>query len=125
MGDLLHIAVIGLTYDVVGVLILGHAFFGKSLEAILIESGTYWGGNDALMKSLIETKVDGIAGTTMLLVGFFLQLISYLHVDNKLASSILWGALLILVAGYFLGGRRRIVTAQLSRAAALRKKAEA
>ncbi|MEK7748058.1 MAG: hypothetical protein AAB300_03185, partial [Nitrospirota bacterium] len=64
---------VGLMYDGVGVVALGFALFLKSVKAMVIESGTYFGGNNALLESLIQQRTDVVAGTSFLVVGFFLQ----------------------------------------------------
>ena len=44
MDHLLQLNSVGLAFDGLGVAILGFAFFAKSLPALIVESGTYWGG---------------------------------------------------------------------------------
>ena len=73
MDELFTLTAVGLAYDGFGIVILGFAFFSKSIQSMMIESGTYYGGNNALLESLIQARTDGVSGTTLLVAGFVLQ----------------------------------------------------
>ena len=102
MEHLFQLSTIGLAYDGVGVAILGFAFFSKSLDAQIVESGTYYGGNDAVLRSLIQSQTDGVVGTILLLTGFMLQLLASVGVRCELFGQILAVFLLVAGIGYFL-----------------------
>jgi len=99
-----------------GVAILGFAFFSKSLSALIVESGSYWGGNNALLESLIQSQADGVAGTFLLLVGFVLQFLGSLGIQCEIAAQLSWSVLAILLVAYVTIVRRRLVAGRLRRA---------
>ena len=66
LDQIFSFTAIGLAYDGVGIAVLGFAFFSRSIPAMMIESGTYWGGNDALLESLVRSRTDGVTGTARL-----------------------------------------------------------
>jgi hypothetical protein len=74
----LQLTPIGLIYDVFGVIYLGIAFFFKSKEAIIQESGTYWDSNPHMLHGLTSSKFDGLLGSLLLLIGFIFQMLGYL-----------------------------------------------
>ncbi len=104
---------VGLVFDGVGVVILGFAFFTRSVKAMAVESGTFYDGNDALIKSLIESRTDGIAGTLVLLLGFVLQLLSAIGVECVVAAKVLLVSLVGLMLIYCFLIRSRLVNKQL------------
>lgn len=122
MEHLFQLSTIGLTYDGVGVAILGFAFFSKSLDALIVESGTYYGGNNAALESLIQSQTDGVTGTILLLTGFILQLLASIGVRCELAGQLLAVFLLVAGIGYFLFLRRTIVGRRFQKAKQLRQK---
>lgn len=121
MEQLFQLSSVGLLYDGVGVVALGFAFFLKSVKAMMVESGTYWDGNDALLRSLIQQRTDGVVGTSLLVIGFLLQWFGSLGVRCDLVGKLL---LIVLVAAsfaYVLFLRKKLISLQVSRGAALRQ----
>src|SRR3989344_5390839 len=112
---------VGLLYDGVGVIALGFAFFLKSVRAMMIESGTYWGGNNALLESLIQQRTDGVVGTSLLVVGFFLQFLGSLGVHCESVGKVLVVALALVAFAYILFLRKKLIALQVSGGEALRK----
>jgi len=100
MEQLFHLGSVGLLYDGAGVVALGFAFFLKSTKAMMVESGTYWGGNDALLESLIQQRTDGVAGTILLFVGFLLQWSSSLGMHSDQSGKILFIILIVVSLTY-------------------------
>lgn len=105
----LHFTPCGLAYDVVGVLFLGTAFFLKTKKDIIDEAGTYWNSNPYVLRSIISSKLDGICGTSLLLIGFIYQIFGYLNFNNNnlIISSYVLLAIFILI--YIVNFRKRIV----------------
>lgn len=121
--QLIQLGSVGLIYDGVGVVVLGFAFFLKSVKEMMVESGAYWDGNDALLQSLIHQRTDGVVGTSLLLVGFLLQLLGTLGMQCKLAGELL---LVFLAAGcvaYVLYLRKKLIAIQVARSTALKQQA--
>lgn len=112
---------VGLAYDVFGIVILGYAFFSKSVEAMMVESGSYYGGNDALLRSLIESRTDGAAGTLLLVAGFIFQFLGSLGSASEVTGKALLIVLAFTIALYFVFLRNWFVSSQVSRGQALRK----
>lgn len=114
----------GLAFDGFGVAVLGYAFFSRTLKSLETESGTYWGGNNALLESLIQSRTDGISGTLLLVVGFVLQWFGAVGAEEWLVAAILYAVLALLLLGYFCGGRKALVERQLQTAIRLRNEDE-
>ena len=103
----------GLTYDVTGVVLLGFAFFFKTKKAIMQEAVSCYSYNTFILEALIATKLDGIVGSTLLMVGFIFQLLGYIGFQNKYIVIISYLVLLILLIIYFVNLRKRIVKSWL------------
>jgi hypothetical protein len=88
---------------------------------MMVESGTYWGGNNALLESLIQQRTDGVAGTSFLVVGFILQFLGSLGIHCESASKGLVVILVLVGLSYLLFLRERTITLQVSRGETLRK----
>ena len=121
MEHIFQLNSVGLLYDGVGVVALGFAFFLKSVKAMMVESGTYWGGNNALLESLVQQRTDGVVGTSLLVIGFFLQFLSSLGVRCDNLGIVLVIFLVILTLSYVLFLRRKVIVLQVSRSEVLRK----
>lgn len=121
MDKLFTLTAVGLAYDGFGVVILGFAFFSKSMESMMTESGTYWGGNNVLLKSLIQSKVDGVTGTTLLVVGFILQWFGSINVGSEVVGQYLLGFLIATLLIYIIYLRNKLISSQLKKGEALRK----
>lgn len=112
---------VGLVYDVTGVVILGIAFFTKSLNAMIVESGTYYGGNNAALESLIQSQTDGVTGTIFLFLGFVLQFLGTVGLHCESAGRVLAITLFIMGISYFGFLRKRIVGYRFQKAKQLRQ----
>ena len=121
MEQLLQLNSVGLLYDGAGVIALGFAFFLKSIKAMTVESGSYWGGNNALLGSLIQQRTDGVAGTLLLIVGFLLQWFGFLGLRSDLGGGILLIVLVAVSLAYVLFLRKKLMSLQMSRGTALRQ----
>ena len=121
MDHIFQLNSVGLLYDGVGVIALGFAFFLKSIRVMMIESGTYWGGNNALLESLIQQRTDGVVGTSLLVTGFFLQFLGSLGLRCESVGKTLAVALVVVTLGYILFLRKKLIALQVSRGEALRK----
>jgi hypothetical protein len=114
IDELFRLNSVGLIYDGVGVVILGFAFFTKSVKAMTVESGTYYGGNDALLKSLIQSRTDGMVGTLVLFLGFLFQFLGAVGVECVTVAKGFMVGLLVMLIGYVFFIRKRFVDSQFS-----------
>lgn len=121
IDHLFQVGSVGLLYDGVGVAILGFAFFSKSIKEMMVESGTYWGGNDALLQSLVHTRTDGITGTAFLLIGFLLQWLGSFGIRWEFLGEALLIVLVVASLSYVLLFRKQLISLQMSRGVALRQ----
>jgi hypothetical protein len=121
MEQFFHLSSVGLLYDGAGVVALGFAFFLKTTKAMMVESGTYYDGNDALLESLIQQRTDGVAGTLLLMVGFLLQWFASLGAHSDQSGKILFIVLILISLAYVAFLRGKLMSLQVSRGKALRK----
>lgn len=105
----LTLPAIGLLYDAAGVLALGVAFFGKRRSTIQAESETRFDYNQDLMVALITSRVDGIFGSTLLLIGFVLQFLGQLGGESSLMILALFAAWVAINILFWLVGRRFLI----------------
>ena len=124
MEQIFQLGSVGLVYDVLGVTIFGIAFFTKSLDALIVESGTYYGGNNAALESLIQSQTDGVTGTIILFVGFLLQFLGSVGLHCELAGKILAVILVVMCVSYFGFLRKRMVGYRFQKAKQLRQQQE-
>jgi len=68
-----NLTIIGLAYDIIGVIFLAIGVFWKSAKDIREEAGTYFNANPHLLKSLVKSQVDTITGLVFLVGGFSLK----------------------------------------------------
>lgn len=122
MEELLTLTAVGLAYDGIGVTILGFAFFSKSIKSMMVESGTYWGGNNALLESLVHARTDGVTGTTLLVVGFILQWLGSIGVACESAGKVLLIILFVSIILYIIYLRKKLISLQVSKGEAMRRK---
>jgi len=118
--ELFTLTAVGLAYDGIGVTILGFAFFSKSIKSMMIESGTYWGGNNALLESLVHARTDGVTGTALLVIGFILQWLGSLGIVYEFAGKILLGILVFGVLLYIIFLRKKLISFQIAKGVAMR-----
>lgn len=71
-------SIIGLGLDIFGGMFLAKGFITKSIDNIIKESGTYFGGNSYMAKSMISQKIEAIIGGIFLSLGFLGQILSYI-----------------------------------------------
>ena len=121
MEDIFQLNSVGLLYDGFGVVILGYAFFSKTIKEMMVESGTYYGGNNALLNSLIHTRTDGVTGTTFLVVGFILQWTASVGIQCIVAGQILLAFLLASLIAYALLIRKYLIKKQTAKGIELRE----
>jgi hypothetical protein len=105
MADFTSLTSVGLVFDVVGVIGLGAAFFLKSPESLSVESGNFFGGNNATLKSRAASQCDGVFGTSMLVIGFVLQLCGVNGIQSSGGAQILY-VVLILFTLFYVGFAR-------------------
>ena len=108
MGKLYNFTAIGLTYDVVGVAILGFAFFSTPISAIFLNSRHFHGGNNGVLNAGIEIKTDGITGTAILFIGFVFQFLGAAACSSEIISQLFLLFLLIFLISYFVFLRKSI-----------------
>ena len=115
---------IGLTYDLVGILILGYPLVMKGMKTIISRSGTYWDNNPHEVRRMLEERIDVGLGTLVLVVGFGMQIVA---VQWAVKLPPVWGwsliaALFVLVAAHLAWIRRFMLARQEAR---IRKQIEA
>ena len=119
---LFQLGTVGLIYDGLGIVVLGYAFFSKTIKEMMVESGTYYNGNNALLQSLIHTRTDGVTGTVLLLIGFLLQLFGSLGIRCAWLGETLVFILAAISFAYALFLRKKIISIQVSKGIVLRQK---
>lgn len=73
MKDLI---VVGLIHDVAGAMILVRAIAFARDKIINAQAGTYWGGNNALLRALCEQRYDARWGLALIVTGFLWQIVA-------------------------------------------------
>ena len=102
-------SVIGLAYDIAGVIVLGAALAATPHDAILRQAGTYWNGNVGVYHALYMQRFDARIGLGLLVAGFVLQALGAVGLaQNDPLAWLLWGALVFGVAIFF-PLRRRVL----------------
>lgn len=72
------LSLIGLSFDLVGAIYLGIAFFIIGYNHMLSQSQTKWDINDDLFYNLLDQKTKGMTGTMFLIAGFINQSVAAL-----------------------------------------------
>lgn len=111
---------VGLTYDLAGVIVLGMAFFRKGRSTILAESESRYDYNSDILKSLIISRIDGILGSILLMMGFFLQLLGYLGFNSMWSVVVAYGWLLLGFTAYSYRLREILVRRECAAVMAMR-----
>jgi hypothetical protein len=95
-----EIAAFGLALDIAGAILLAKGFMLKRIDAIVRESGSYYGYNAHLRNSLVEQTVEARFGIVFLVSGFFCQAAPYMvrSSPTKLAALSVIALILDLVA---------------------------
>jgi len=96
--NFLHFTPCGLILDVTGVLLLGFAFFLKTTESMIEESGTTWDSKAYI--TVVASKCDGIFGSGLLVLGFVYQMLGYVGAESTNAVLISYLALLVFLLAY-------------------------
>ena len=120
----LDLQTIGLTYDLVGILILGYPLVMKGMKSIISRSGTYWDNNPHEVRRMLEERIDVGLGTLVLVVGFGMQIVAVqcaVAMSPVLGWSLIAALIVCLVA--YLAWIRRFVLARQE--AHIRKEIEA
>ena len=107
-----ELVLIGLAYDIAGVVVLGWALAFAPDKALKAQAGTYLDLNSALLAALVEQRTDAKFGVFLLAFGFVLQFtgaadLNYPPIIDWILGSVLPAAITV----YFLT-RRRIVESQ-------------
>ncbi len=92
-----NLMVVGLGYDIIGVLVLALALVTPRIHLVRAQAGTFYGGNKALFRTLLIQRFDARFGLPFILFGFVLQLVAALGRDVDRESILL--VLIPLVVG--------------------------
>ncbi len=95
----LHFTPCGLVFDVSGIVLLGFAFFLKTTESMIEESGTTWDSKAYVI--VAAGKCDGIFGSVLLFLGFVYQTLGYVGVESSNTILASYSALIIFLFAYF------------------------
>lgn len=112
-SSLLSLASVGLIFDAAGVIALGYAFFVRPNKVTLDENWAYVDANIPDLRHAMESRMDGMFGTALLLVGFVVQLLSVMDVQSKTVSVLLLAVLFLIIVLYVTIVRRHIVNRRL------------
>ena len=93
-----NLQIIGLLYDVVGIGVLGIPALRRMTTEIAAQAGTSWSYNSQLAKGLSETRVDTVAGSCLLIIGFSIQAAGVWGLQTPWIC----GALLIVLLALFI-----------------------
>jgi hypothetical protein len=96
--NFLHFTPCGLVLDVSGVLLLGFAFFLKTTESMIAESGTTWDSKAYI--TVAASKCDGIFGSVLLVFGFLYQMLGYVGVESTNAVLVSYLAQIVFLVAY-------------------------
>ena len=103
-ANFLHFTPCGLILDVSGVLLLGFAFFLKTTESMIEESGTTWDSKAYI--TVAASKCDGVFGSVLLVLGFVYQVLGYVGAESTntvLASYLALIVFLFVYVAFFRG----------------------
>lgn len=91
-----ELIITGLVHDVAGAIILVRAIAFANDKIINAQAGTYYGGNNALLRALCEQRYDARWGLALIVIGFLWQIAAQLISS---AAYIFEISLISLVAG--------------------------
>ncbi|MEX2490410.1 MAG: hypothetical protein WD425_01470 [Nitrospirales bacterium] len=97
-SNLLNFTPCGLIFDACGVLLLGFAFFLKTTESMIQESGTTW--DSKAYVHVVSGKCDGVFGTLLLFLGFLYQTLGYAGVTSTNAILASYATLIVFLVAY-------------------------
>jgi signal transduction histidine kinase len=92
------VALVGLSVDISGAILLARGFMMKGVLDIYDETGTRLGRNLAMVKSAMLQRVEAWAGAGLLFVGFALQILAALEVRSGSRLIVGWWGLAELLA---------------------------
>jgi hypothetical protein len=95
------LAVLGLSLDIAGAVVVVRAIILNPDRRIAETSGAWWECNPFLTASLIEQKVESLAGLLVLIAGFALQLLATLGLNLPWPVSLGLGLLVACALGIF------------------------
>lgn len=79
----------------------------------MLNSKTFWGGNEGLLLEGLKARIDGTAGTALLVLGFLFQILGSNGVRSPASpSAALVGLLFVLVVLYVAWFRRACIARQ-------------
>ena len=92
---------VGLTFDAVGIIVICIPLLGLSADKIAEQTAARYGYNKLGITALAYSRIDTIAGSILLLLGFVLQAISLIIYPNSLTRElmIVLPCLCLLVVG--------------------------
>lgn len=105
--NLLQFTPCGLILDAVGVLLLGFAFFLKTTESMIEESGTTWDSKAYI--TVVAGKCDGIFGTALLFLGFVYQTLGYIGMQSISIVLATYSGLVIFLLAYIAFLRDKLI----------------
>jgi hypothetical protein len=112
-----NLTVVGLGYDIVGVIVLAWGVFWKSTRDIANEAGTYWTANPFQKENIIKSQIDTISGLIFLVLGFTLQIFGALKQlsPNEYFCWVLWVFLFLFVIVYPMGIRPKVAQKRINK----------
>ena len=111
-----NLQIIGLLYDVVGIGVLGIPALRRMTTEIAAQAGTYWGYNSQLAKGLSEARVDTVAGSCLLIIGFLIQAAGVWGLQGPwICGAFLVGLLTLFLVLWLSAGRRYLAAKLLKR----------
>ncbi len=96
--DARDVALVGLSLDISGAVLLARGFMMKGVLDIYDETGTRLGRNLAMVKSAMLQRSEAWAGAALLIAGFALQILAALEVRSGPRLIIGWLGLIALAA---------------------------
>jgi len=100
------INVTGLMFDIAGAALLGRAIVFNGKERIAQQTALYFNFNKFLLAALVEQRLEGAVGLSLLVFGFGLQALSDFTPGEAWAFYVGTGCLaLLLIAFFCLRGR--------------------
>lgn len=111
-----NLQIIGLLYDVVGIGVLGIPALRRMTTEIAAQAGTYWNYNSELAKGLSEARVDTVAGSCLLIIGFLIQAAGISGIQAPwICGALLIGLLALFIVLWLAFGRRSVAHMLLQR----------
>jgi len=95
-----NLTMIGLCYDIIGVIFLSLYFLNKSDNEIIAEAKVFFGYNLVKIKEMIRNKYISRIGVFLIVFGFLLQVFGVSFKDSKFWFGIFWLPLYLLIIYY-------------------------